>query len=54
MPLQNRFKKIVAPIVTTNGPRLLSVQGAAEYLSANVFTIRKLIREGQLPLVQLV
>jgi len=53
MSLQKRFKKPVPSIVAISGPRLLSVHAAAEYLSANVWTIRQLIRNRQLPRVPL-
>jgi len=53
MSLQKRFKKPVTPIVAISGPRLLSVKDAAAYLGAHLWAIRQMVRNRELPYVQI-
>jgi excisionase family DNA binding protein len=57
MSLQKRFKK--SPVVTLptphaiNGPRLLNIKAAAEYLGAHPWAVRQMIRRRELPYVRI-
>lgn len=53
MPIQKRFKKPIAPFMAISGPRLLSVKDAATYLGAHLWAIRQLVRNRELPYVQI-
>jgi excisionase family DNA binding protein len=53
MPIQKRFKKPVVPVVAISGPRLLSVRDAATYLGAHLWAIRQMVRNRELPYVQI-
>ncbi len=53
MPIQKRFKKPIAPVVAISGPRLLSVKDAATYLGAHMWAIRQMVRNRELPYVQI-
>jgi len=53
MPIQKRFKKPVVPAVAISGPRLLSVKDAATYLGAHLWAIRQMVRNSELPYVQI-
>ena len=53
MSLQKRFKKPTAPVVTISGPRLLSAKDAAAYLGAHVWAIRQMVRNREMPYVQI-
>ena len=53
MPIQKRFKKPVVPVVAISGPRLLSVKDAATYLGAHLWAIRQMVRNRELPYVQI-
>jgi excisionase family DNA binding protein len=55
MSLQRRFKKPpAAPVVPViNGPRLLSLKQSADYLGAHLWAIRQMIRNREIPYVQI-
>ena len=53
MPIQKRFKKPIAPVVAISGPRLLSAKDAATYLGAHLWAIRQMVRNRELPYVQI-
>jgi excisionase family DNA binding protein len=53
MPIQKRFKKPVVPVVAINGPRLLSLKDAAVYLGARLWAVRQMVRNRELPYVQI-
>jgi len=53
MSLQKRFKKPATPVVAISGPRLLSVKDAATYLGAHLWAIRQMVRNRELPYVQI-
>ena len=53
MPIQKRFKKPVVPVVAINGPRLLSLKDAAVYLGAHLWAVRQMVRNRELPYVQI-
>jgi excisionase family DNA binding protein len=54
MSIQKRYKKPATTISTPiSGPRLLTLRNAAAYLDVRVWTVRQLVRMGQLPHVQI-
>ena len=57
MSLQSRFKRkpspVASPETAAGGPRLLNLKKSAEYLSAHLWALRKLVRTRQIPHVRL-
>jgi excisionase family DNA binding protein len=54
MPIQKRYKKSAAITSTPiSVPRLLNLRNAASYLDVKVWTVRQLVKQAQLPHVQI-
>ena len=53
MAIQKRFKKSIPPATPIAGPRLLSLKDSATYLGAHLWAIRQMVRNQELPYVQI-
>jgi len=53
MPIQHRFKKpiVSSTVIPFAGPRMLSIEKAAEYILRSVDVMRDMVRERKIPYV---
>jgi excisionase family DNA binding protein len=53
MPIQHRFKKPIASstVIPFVGPRMFSIEKAAEYICVSVDVMRDMVREKKIPYV---
>ncbi len=53
MPIQHRFKKpiVSSTVIPFVGPRMFSIEKAAEYICVSVDVMRDMVRERKIPYV---